>query len=138
MSAWPLPPAGKVERFITPSVPDVLGVNSRVELAAAHREIQTRRNIELMLQGVTMQNPGTISVSTDSSVGRDTLLMAGVHIQGQCRIGESCRIEPGAMLSNCILGDFVEVGAYSILKDCTLPAKTVITPHSQQISSNNV
>lgn len=128
----------KVERFITPTPRDILGVNSRVELAAAHNEIQTRRNTELMLQGVTMHSPETITVSTASTVGRDTLLMAGVYILGESRIGRSCRIEPGAILNNCILGDNVEIGAYSILKDCDLPSKTVITPHSQQISRNNV
>ena len=124
----------RAERFITSAPHDVLGVNSRVELAAAHKEIQCRRNTELMLQGITMHNPETICVATTSTIGQDTLLMAGVHIQGESTLGESCRIEPGVILQNCILGDKVKIGAYSILENCTLPAETVLAPHSRQFS----
>lgn len=120
----------RVERFVTPKAQDVLGVNSRVELAAAHREIQARRNIELMLQGVSMHSPETISVSTSTTIDRDTLLMASVQIHGLSRIGKSCRIEPGVILHDCVLGDNVQVGAYSYLKDCTVPSETVIGPFS--------
>ncbi len=122
----------RVERFITPAAGDVLGVNSRVELAAAHREIQMRRNIELMLQGVSMHAPETTAVSAEATIGRDSLLMAGVQIHGASRLGEGCRIEPGVILHNCVLGDNVEVGAYSYLKDCSIPSATIMPPYSRQ------
>jgi len=124
----------RVERYVTPNPQDVLGVNSRVELAAAHKEIQHRRNTELMLQGITMHGPETISVTATSSIGKDTLLMAGVHIQGASTLGASCRIEPGVILQNCNLGDNVKIGAYSILENCTLPAETILAPYSRRFS----
>ncbi len=128
----------KVECFITPAADDVLGVNSRVELAAAHREIQARRNIELMLQGVSMHAPETTSVALEATIGRDTLLMAGVQIHGASRLGEACRMEPGVILHNCVLGTHVEVGAYSYLKDCTIPAMTIIPAHSRHLAGEIV
>lgn len=121
----------RVERFVTSAAQDVLGVNSRVELAAAHREIQQRRNIDLMLQGVSMHNPETVTVSAESTVGRDSLLMAGVHILGNSRIGESCRIEPGVILRDCLVGNNVQIGPYSCIEGCTIPAGTVIEPYSR-------
>ncbi len=127
----------RVERFISPSAQDILGVNSRVELAAAHREIQARRNTELMLQGVSMHSPETISVSVGATIGRDTLLMAGVQIHGLSRIGESCRLEPGAILHDCVLGDNVQVGAYSYLKVCTVPSDAVVAPLSRNFAAEN-
>lgn len=126
----------KVGRFAASCAQDVLGVNSRVELAAAHKEIQARRNIELMIEGVTMHAPETISVSAGSTVGRDSLLTAGVQIHGLSKIGDSCQMEPGVILHDCILGDNVRVGAYSYLKDCTIASGTVIAPHSQWISGD--
>lgn len=120
----------KVEKFTTPCAKDVLGVNSRVELAVAHGELQDRRNKELMLQGITMYHPETISVSPEAAVGADTVLMPGVHIRGKCRIGSQCRIEPGVILENCTLGDHVQVGAYSCIADRIIQSNTVIPPHS--------
>lgn len=120
----------KVEKFTTPFATDVLGVNSRVELAIAHGELQDRRNKELMLQGITMYRPETISVSPEAAVGADTILMPGVHIRGKCRIGSCCRIEPGVILEDCTLGDHVQVGAYSCIADRIIQSNTVIPPYS--------
>jgi len=126
----------RVERFVTPEAMDVLGVNSRVELASAHREIQRRRNMELMLQGVSMHSPETITVSSNSTVGRDSLLMAGVHILGNSRVGEGCRIAPGVILSNCIVGDNVQIGPYSCMEGCTVPNEAVVGPYSSGYQAN--
>jgi bifunctional UDP-N-acetylglucosamine pyrophosphorylase / glucosamine-1-phosphate N-acetyltransferase len=109
-----------VEKFTAPTPTEVLGVNSRVELADAHLELQLRRNRDLMLQGVTMRSPGTITVSPDSSVGGDTVLEAGVRITGGSIIGQACTIGQGAILHNCRLGDEVLVGPYCCLTDITV------------------
>ena len=122
----------RVGRFVTQAAIDVLGVNSRVELAAAHREIQQRRNTELMLQGVSMHSPETITVSTSATVGGDCVLMAGVHILGNSRIGERCSIAPGVILRDCIVGNDARIGAYSCMEGCLLPDGAVIGPYSTE------
>jgi bifunctional UDP-N-acetylglucosamine pyrophosphorylase / glucosamine-1-phosphate N-acetyltransferase len=119
-----------VEKFTNPCAQDVLGVNSRIELALAHKEIQRRRNHELMIQGVTMYNPDTTAISHTVPIGRDTILHAGVRIFGKSSIGASCLIEDGAILNNCDVADHVTVGAYSYLEGITCAAETVIAPHS--------
>lgn len=123
--------AGKqVEKYVSPYSRDVLGVNSRVELAQAHSELQYRRNVEIMLLGVTLQSPETVSIASASSIGRDSLVMSGVHIYGQSTVGEKCVLKHGAILKNCIVGDNVEIGAYSVLENCTIHDNTIIAPHS--------
>lgn len=123
-----------VDKFATPHAGDVLGVNSRVELAAAHSELQQRRNRALMLEGVTMHNPATISVSPDSSIGQDSLLLAGVHITGNTQIGSGCHLSQGVLVHNCRIGDNVHIGPYSCLAGMTVPANTVVPPFSTALS----
>jgi bifunctional UDP-N-acetylglucosamine pyrophosphorylase/glucosamine-1-phosphate N-acetyltransferase len=119
-----------VDKFINPCPQDVLGVNSRIELALAHKEIQRRRNHQLMLQGVTMHDPDTTVICHTASVDRDTILHPGVRISGKSCIGMSCLIEEGAILHNCTVADHVTIGAYSYLDGIRCTTRTVITPLS--------
>jgi bifunctional UDP-N-acetylglucosamine pyrophosphorylase / glucosamine-1-phosphate N-acetyltransferase len=119
-----------VEKFINPCAQDVLGVNSRIELALAHKDVQRRRNHQLMLQGVTMLDPDTTAVTHTASIGRDSILHAGVRISGKSSIGTSCLIKDGALLHDCDVADHVTIGAYSYLEGITCAAETVIAPHS--------
>ncbi|MCI5142279.1 MAG: glycosyl transferase family 2, partial [Candidatus Electrothrix sp. ATG1] len=118
----------RVGKFVHRPAIDVLGVNSRVELAQAHSELQMRHNREVMLSGVTMYNPESILVSPDCAVGRDAVLQAGVHITGGSTIGSGAEIAPGAVLQNCQVGDNALVGANAVLRDCTVQEGEEIPP----------
>ncbi len=120
-----------VERFQAQAPIDVLGVNSRVELADAQNQLQIRRNRSLMLQGVSMNHPETICVSPDSCIERDTLLDPLVSISDGSRIGHSCRIGQGAILKNCQLGDNVSIGPYSCLSSGSFATGTTLPPFSK-------
>ncbi len=119
-----------VEKYIAPTPIDVLGVNSRLELADAQSELQMRRNRDLMLQGVTMNQPTTITVSPDSFIGKDTIIEPGVTLSHGSKIGQSCRIEQGSILKNCQIGDNCIIGAYSCLRSCEVTANTTLGPFS--------
>lgn len=124
-----------VEKYVTEIPREVLGVNSRLELAEAHMEMQARRNRDLMIQGVSMYNPGTSSISPESKIGKDTLLEACVRITDGCLIGESCTIGQGVVLSNCRVGDHVTIGPYSCLSDMTVDAGSTLPAYSRNHSS---
>jgi bifunctional UDP-N-acetylglucosamine pyrophosphorylase/glucosamine-1-phosphate N-acetyltransferase len=117
-----------VHAFFNPFPQDILGVNSRVELALAHKEMQNRQNRRLMLQGITMHDPASTAVAKTVSIGRDTVLEAGVRITGNSSIGSCCLIEKGALLHDCFLADNVVIGAYSCLNDISYPEGTLIEP----------
>lgn len=121
-----------VEKYTTDSPIDVLGVNSRIELADAEHELQLRRNRELMLQGVTMRSPDSISVSPNSSIGQDSVIEFGVHISDGCEIGQSCTVEQGTILKNCRIGENVTIGPYSCLEDTTIAPNTALAPYSEK------
>ncbi len=119
-----------VEKYVTPYAQDVLGVNSRIELAQAHAELHMRKNREIMLQGVTIQSPESVCISSQSSIGKDSLLMNGVHLEGTSTVGAQCVLRPGVILTDCTIGNNVEIGPYSVLRDCIVTDGTVIKPHS--------
>lgn len=119
-----------VAKCVTSHPQDVLGVNSRIELAEAHRQLQIRRNRHLMLDGITMIDPATISVAPEVQIGSDTVLYPGVHLVGHSIVGKNCTLENGVMVKDSSLGAGTRVGAYSCLDGCTIEAGSTMAPHT--------
>lgn len=117
-----------VHRFVHPRAIDVLGVNSRVELAQAHAILQQRRNRDLMLAGVTLYAPETVLVAPDCTIGQDTIIEGMAQISSASTLGRDCRIAGGCVLQACTLGDGVCVGANSVLTGCTIAAGETVPP----------
>ncbi|WP_421792197.1 bifunctional UDP-N-acetylglucosamine diphosphorylase/glucosamine-1-phosphate N-acetyltransferase GlmU [Hyphobacterium sp.] len=112
---------------------EVLGVNSRVDLAEAEASWQRRRRDELMREGVTMTAPETVFFAHDTQIERDviiepnvvfgpgvtvesgTIIHAFSHLEGAvvragADIGPYARLRPGADIgSKARIGNFVEV-----------------------------
>lgn len=117
-----------VQKFMHPQAVDVLGVNSRVELAQAHATLQQRHNRSLMLAGVTLYSPETTLIAPDCSLGQDCVIEGNVRISGRSTLGKHCRISSGVVLDNCHLGDDVSIGANSCLAQCSLADSTQVAP----------
>ncbi len=105
-------------------------MNSRIELAAAQKELSMRRNNGLMDQGVTMYNPDTITVCPLSTIGIDTILHPGVTISNNSTLGESCVISQGVIVNNCIVGDNVIIEPYCTLVNADISKDTTLKPQS--------
>ncbi|MBC8208964.1 MAG: bifunctional N-acetylglucosamine-1-phosphate uridyltransferase/glucosamine-1-phosphate acetyltransferase [Desulfobulbaceae bacterium] len=120
-----------VERYLNPVATDVLGVNSRVELAEAHQELQLRRNRDLMLHGVTLHSPSNTAIAAGVSIGQDTIIEPGVRITGSSRVGQNCLIQAGAILHDCLLGDGVRIAPYSCLTQKEMTSSTSVPPHTR-------
>lgn len=114
--------------YQTQDAVEVLGVNDRVQLAAAGAELRRRKNTELMLGGVTIVDPATAYIDKHVTIGMDTLVHPNVSISGQTRIGCGCVLEPGVVIRNCQLGDGITVKAGSVLSDSTLHDDVAVGP----------
>ncbi len=119
----------EIARYKNDNAQDVLGVNSRYELSQANEVLQMRRNIQLMYEGVTMENPASITVAPQVTIGRDSTLAPGCRLAGTTTVGQHCVLEPGVILQNCDVGDNVHIGAYSVLCDEKIASNTRIAPH---------
>jgi len=116
----------KVNSYRHPVPDHVLGVNSRIELAQAHSEIQHRRNRALLADGITMHSPASISISPTVKIAPDCILTQQITITGSSTIGYGCTIEPGVSISNCCIGDRVIIGANSVLNNCSIESDIVV------------
>jgi bifunctional UDP-N-acetylglucosamine pyrophosphorylase/glucosamine-1-phosphate N-acetyltransferase len=124
----------RVEKFAHAPAIDVLGVNSRVELAQAHHELQMRHNREVMLSGVTMYGPENILISPDCQIGKDAVLHTGVQITSSAKIGSKAQIASGVVLHNCQVGDKAVIGANSVLRNCIVKEEEQVPPLTSRFS----
>ncbi len=88
---------------------EVLGVNSRGELARSAAIIRDRLVRSLEQAGVTVVDPSSTWVEPGVEVGEETVLMPGVLLEGETRVGRGCHIGPFTRLSGCVVGDGAEV-----------------------------
>lgn len=97
----------------------VLGINDRVELAIARKEMNKRLCAQYMRDGVTIIDPETAYVEPELEIGRDTVIYPNSAIGRLTRIGEHCVVGPNARLSNAELGDRVTVRE-SVISDSSV------------------
>lgn len=84
---------------------ELMGVNSRSQLAQATAAMQRRINEGLMAAGVTMLDPTQVWVGPDVTVGRDTELLPGTMLWGSTAIGEGCVVGPFTRLTDTTVGN---------------------------------
>ena len=87
---------------------EVLGVNSRVDLASAEGTKRAEVLKELMISGVTVTDPSNTYISADTKIGADTVIYPGTILEGNCVVGSNCRIGPFTLISDSELGNNVE------------------------------
>jgi len=112
---------------------ETLGINDRVQLAAAEQIFQTRARRAAMLGGATLLAPETVFFSMDTSLGQDVVVHPNVvfgpgvtvaddveirafsHLEGArvasgAVVGPFARLRPGTDLApNTRIGNFVEI-----------------------------
>jgi len=109
-----------VETITVSNADEIRGINSRIELAAVSRIVRERKNTELMASGVTIEDPATVYVDEEVTIGADTILHPGVSIEGRTSIGAGCEIHSGARIIDSRMGDRV-----TILNHCVITGSTI-------------
>ena len=94
---------------------ELLGVNSRVELAVAERILQDRLRIQAMESGATMLDPASVYMSWDTKIGKDVeigpnvFFGPGVTIGDKVTIKANCHIEGATVAESAIIGPFARL-----------------------------
>jgi len=109
---------------------EVMGINTRVDLAVANEVLRLAKLKELMLSGVTVVDPKTTYVDQFVEVGKDTVLYPNCHLQGRTKIGERCLLEPNAKVSDSIVGNEVTIRSNSVITESKVEEGASIGPFS--------
>jgi bifunctional UDP-N-acetylglucosamine pyrophosphorylase/glucosamine-1-phosphate N-acetyltransferase len=117
----------RVEACVADDPHVMLGINDRVELAAAAALMRERINRDLMLSGVTLIDPATTYADVDVIVGADTVIYPMTLLEGRTVIGTGCEIGPSTRLVNATLGDQVKVRS-SVVVESRVGDGTTIGP----------
>ena len=110
---------------------EMLGINNRLELAVADRSMRDRKVRQLMLDGVTIERPETVTIDTQVKIGMDTVVGPFAQITGDSVIGENCRIGASAIIENSTLGDEAEVFPFSMVSASSLGKKAQVGPFAR-------
>ena len=121
----------RIEAFRVGDATEVKGINTRVELAEVDRIFRDRKVQELMLEGVTIEKPETVTVDQDVAIGMDTVIEPFVRITGHSSIGENCRIGAGAVIQNSKLADGVEISTLTVIQDSTIDDEATLGPFTR-------
>ena len=95
---------------------DVLGVNSRVQLAEAEAEFQKKQRIKFMEDGVTLIDPASVFFSFDTQVQRDVIIEPNVVFGPGVRVEQGVQIRAFSHLEGCTVGEGSMVGPYARLR----------------------
>jgi len=117
---------------------ELLGINTRVELAEADKILRDRKARQLMLEGVTIERPETVSIDGDVRIGGDSVIGAFAQILGTSQIGVDCRIGAGSIISNSQLADGVQVAPFTSIADSQIGAGAHIGPFARLRNGNRV
>ena len=106
-----------VETVVLEDPREILGVNSRKELADVATILNTQKSDALMAAGVTIIDPATAYIDPDVSVGADTVLHPGVYLEGRTRIGARCEIHSGVRIVDSVVDDGVVINNFCVITD---------------------
>jgi bifunctional UDP-N-acetylglucosamine pyrophosphorylase/glucosamine-1-phosphate N-acetyltransferase len=109
---------GKVVETVMLDDPrQILGVNSRRELADVSAILKTTKNDALMASGVSLVDPATAYIGPDVEIGPDTIVHPNVYLEGNTRIGANCQIHAGVRIIDSTIDDGAIINNYCVIRE---------------------
>src|SRR5438094_2126628 len=110
---------------------EVLGCNTRADLAEVDRIFREWKRNALMDAGVTIQLPETVLIDPEVSAGEDTVIEAGVQLLGKTKLGARCSVKTGSVIVDSVIGDDVKVEPHSLIVESRLEDRATVGPFAR-------
>src|SRR6266705_89511 len=133
--------ASKGETVLAQVVSDpreVLGCNTRADLAEADRVFRERKRDALMDAGVTIQLPETVLIDPDVTAGEDTVIESGVQLLGKTKIGARSSVKTGSVVVDSVVGDDVKIEPHCLVVESRLEDGVTIGPFARLRTGTHV
>jgi bifunctional UDP-N-acetylglucosamine pyrophosphorylase/glucosamine-1-phosphate N-acetyltransferase len=120
----------RVVAWKTANASEVLGANTRAELAQIDQQVRLAKCGQLMEDGVTIFYPATCVIDTDVQVAPDTVIEPFVQLLGNTRIGTACRVRSYSVIRDSEIGEGVTIRPGCIMEQARIAAGATIGPYS--------
>lgn len=110
---------------------EVLGVNSKVQLAELERVAQRSLAEQLMEQGVRLADPARIDVRGELRCGRDVFIDVNCVFEGLVVLDEAVEIGPNCVLKDARIGAGACLEAFTHVEDAIVGADGRIGPFAR-------
>lgn len=110
---------------------EVLGVNSKIELAALERAAQQERARTLMEQGVTLRDPARLDVRGTLECGQDVVIDVNCVFEGAVRLGNRVHVGANAVIRDARLGDDVVVKPHCLIEGADIGDACEVGPFAR-------
>jgi bifunctional UDP-N-acetylglucosamine pyrophosphorylase/glucosamine-1-phosphate N-acetyltransferase len=117
---------------------EVLGVNTRAELAELDAKLRAKKARQLMAAGTTIFRPETCDIDADVEIGADTVIEPFVQLIGKTKIGSDCRIRSYSVITNCEIGNNVLVRPGCIMEDSVVRNGAQLGPYSHLRTGSDI
>ena len=110
---------------------EVLGVNSRLQLAELERVHQRNVALQLLEQGVALADPARLDVRGSLHCGRDVSIDINAVFEGSVVLADGVSIGPNCVLRDVRIGAGTRVEAFSHLDQAEIGARCRIGPYAR-------
>ncbi len=121
----------RVDTLVLDDPKEILGVNSRKELADVAQILRDRKNASLMTAGVTIIDPATTWIDPDVLVGADSVLHPNVYLEGRTQIGSGCEIHSGVRIIDSLIEDQAVINNFCVIRESHVERGAQIGPFAQ-------
>jgi bifunctional UDP-N-acetylglucosamine pyrophosphorylase/glucosamine-1-phosphate N-acetyltransferase len=118
----------RIETMAAEDVREILGVNTREELALMEKNLRESINKKWMLAGVTLKDPDTTYIDEGVTIGTDTVIGPNTQLRGRTVIGARCQIDGSAFLTDAEIGDEVHLRFSVVMTGCRVQRGAIIGP----------
>ncbi|GHU05375.1 bifunctional protein GlmU [Betaproteobacteria bacterium] len=110
---------------------EVLGVNSKAQLAELERIAQRTLAEKLMDEGVRLADPARIDIRGELRCGRDVFIDVNCVFEGQVLLDEAVEVGPNCVLKNARIGAGTRLAAFTHIESAVVGADGRIGPFAR-------
>lgn len=121
----------EVQAVVAAREEEILGVNSRKQLAEMERAYQHEIADHLMNNGVTLMAPESLCVRGELTTGMDCTIDGNVQIEGQVKLGSNVTIGAGCIIRDATIGDDVCIYPQTIIESAVVGEECEIGPSAR-------
>ena len=110
---------------------EIVGVNSRDQLAVLERVHQLNIANQLMDAGVSLADPARIDVRGSLECGTDVSIDVGCVFEGAVTVAAGTKIGPYCVIRNSVIGKGVTIHAYSHIDGAKVGQQSIIGPYAR-------